>query len=64
MIAFWATPHMTLGHLLFAVVTTAYMALAAAKFEDPDLVEFHGDDYVQYRRSVRMFVPVRRKSGS
>ena len=55
-LAFWATPTMTAGHLLFAGVLTAYMA-AAALVEERDLVEFYGQAYLDYRRRVPMFVP-------
>ncbi len=55
-IAFWATPTMTAGHLLFAGVLTTYMALAA-KVEERDLVAHFGDQYEDYRRRVPMFVP-------
>lgn len=55
-LAFWATPTMTVGHLLFAVVLTGYMALAAV-FEERDLVAHFGDEYAAYRRRVPMFVP-------
>ena len=58
-IAFWATPTMTTGHLLFAAVTTAYI-LVAIQFEERDLVNAHGDTYLEYRRSVGMLVPSRR----
>jgi protein-S-isoprenylcysteine O-methyltransferase Ste14 len=54
--AFWATPTMTAGHLLFAVVLTGYMMLAAV-FEERDLVDHFGDQYVKYRERVPMFVP-------
>jgi protein-S-isoprenylcysteine O-methyltransferase Ste14 len=56
-LAFWATPTMTLGHLLFAGVLTGYMA-AAALLEERDLVEFFGEKYVDYRRRVPMFIPL------
>ena len=55
-IAFWATPAMSLGHLLFAVATTAYMVIAI-QFEEHDLVTTFGDAYVSYRRRVSMLIP-------
>ena len=55
-IAFWATPTMTGGHLLFAAVLTVYMALAAV-VEERDLVSHFGPQYEDYRRRVPMFVP-------
>jgi len=55
-IAFWATPHMTQGHLLFAGMTTAFM-LVAVRLEERDLVAAHGENYVEYRRQVPMLVP-------
>jgi protein-S-isoprenylcysteine O-methyltransferase Ste14 len=56
LITFWATPDMTVGHMLMASVTTAYI-LVAIIFEERDLVEALGDDYVKYRESTPMFIP-------
>jgi protein-S-isoprenylcysteine O-methyltransferase Ste14 len=56
-IAFWATPMMTQGHLLFAVVTTAYI-LIAIRFEEHDLAEAHQLEYEQYRRETSMIIPL------
>ena len=55
-LAFWATPTMTLGHLMFAGTLTLYMGVAAC-IEERDLVGHFGDIYRAYQRRVPMFIP-------
>ncbi|MCM3901779.1 MAG: isoprenylcysteine carboxylmethyltransferase family protein [Pyrinomonadaceae bacterium] len=57
-VAFWSAPRMTLGHLFFAAVCTAYIVLAI-QFEERDLMEFYGDRYRKYRTQVSMLLPLR-----
>ncbi len=60
LIAFWSTPRMTAGHLLFAAGMTAYL-LAAIHFEERDLVAAFGPAYRAYRRRVPALIPLSRR---
>lgn len=57
LIAFWAAPTMSLGHLLFALTTTAYIVIAVKFLEERDLVAQFGDTYRDYQRRVPMLLP-------
>ena len=61
--AFWATPTMSVTHLVFALATTAYI-LIAIQLEERDLVDALGDDYRRYRERVPMIIPFTPASGS
>ena len=58
--AFWATPTMTLAHLVFALATTAYI-LIAIQLEERDLLKIYGQAYADYRHQVPMLIPFSRR---
>jgi methanethiol S-methyltransferase len=56
-IAFWAAPYMTIGHMLFSVGTTAYI-LIAIQLEERDMVGMYGPEYKRYQREVSQIIPM------
>jgi protein-S-isoprenylcysteine O-methyltransferase Ste14 len=60
-VAFWAAPVMTIGHLVFATVTTIYIFVGIV-LEERDMVELFGDEYRRYRDRVSMLVPWRKSA--
>lgn len=59
MLVLVSTPTMTVGHLLFAIALVAYI-LVVTPLEERDIEDELGDEYRNYRRKVRAFMPVRR----
>lgn len=57
LIAFWSTPTMTKGHLLFSAVTTVYILVAVKFLEERDLKKTLGETYVSYQKKVPMLIP-------
>ena len=60
LIAFWATPRLSVGHLLFAAGMSGYI-LVGIYFEERDLVRYLGDEYAAYQRQTPMLLPLRRR---
>ena len=56
LIAFWSTPHMTVGHLIFAAAMSMYIFIGMA-FEERDLAARHGVSYLTYKKQVPLLIP-------
>jgi len=62
LIAFWATPIMTVGHLVFTIMTTLYILIAVKYLEEKDLKKTIGKEYEKYQKEVPMIIPFTKKS--
>jgi protein-S-isoprenylcysteine O-methyltransferase Ste14 len=60
LVVFWAAPTMSVGRLVFALATTAYI-FVGVRLEERDLRATIGPTYDEYRSEVRMFLPVPRR---
>ncbi|SOB50206.1 methanethiol S-methyltransferase [Pseudomonas lundensis] len=56
LMAFWATPHMTVGRLVFAVTCTLYIVIGS-RLEEKDLLELFGDPYRRYQQRIGRLIP-------
>ena len=56
LIGFWSTPTMSVGHLAFAIVVTAYVFIGV-RFEENDIAANLGEDYKKYREETPMLIP-------
>ncbi len=63
LVAFWAAPTMTQGHLVFAIITTVWILGTIRFLEEPDLVDIFGDTYRQYQNDVNMIIPIPKMGG-
>jgi protein-S-isoprenylcysteine O-methyltransferase Ste14 len=63
LIAFWSSPTMTAGHLVFAVANSAYVMIGLS-FEERDLLAVFGEQYRRYREQVSMLLPVPKRRAS